>query len=231
MDTQTYKKVAFKRTAMSSIFPISQDAIAQIAADMSENGYDAEQPILLWKGEDEELGVLDGWHRYQAALRAGVEPVFETLTLSRGGALGLIINRNSRRRHLNKEQIVAAEVVIARASGRGATEAELIAHSKAAASTVQKLMTAPNEDLQKLVDGDINTREVRSGNDQKSTNQRRRGRAKQAECIPLLVRQQARIASINSVLNEKPADLNKAIVDAGIVVFEEKRDEVIVGAK
>ena len=47
----------------------------------------------------DELGVLDGWHRLQAALRAGVEPVFETVELSVGGALGLIVNRNSRRRH------------------------------------------------------------------------------------------------------------------------------------
>ena len=33
-------------------------------------GYDERFPILTLDGD-----IVDGWHRYQAALRAGVEPV------------------------------------------------------------------------------------------------------------------------------------------------------------
>ena len=40
---------------------------------MKENGFDRDFPILI-KGND---GIVDGWHRYEAAKLAGVEPVFE----------------------------------------------------------------------------------------------------------------------------------------------------------
>ena len=47
--------------------------------------------------------ILDGWHRYRAALDAGVEPDFEPFYAEVDGtAEGLVVDKNLYRRHLSK---------------------------------------------------------------------------------------------------------------------------------
>ena len=60
------------REPNSAIYPRSQAAIDSIAANMKGHGFDLDFPIIVKDGE-----IVDGWHRYQAALQVGVEPVFK----------------------------------------------------------------------------------------------------------------------------------------------------------
>lgn len=55
-----------------SLFPIREEVLASITGSMNEKGYDANQPIILWK---EQNIVIDGHTRLQAAKIAGVETV------------------------------------------------------------------------------------------------------------------------------------------------------------
>lgn len=64
------------RSKFSAFVPVDESAIRVIVEDMKEHGYDPSFPIIV--ETNEETGndeIVDGWHRYQACLRADVEPV------------------------------------------------------------------------------------------------------------------------------------------------------------
>lgn len=67
-----------------------------LAADMRENGYDEDKPIVLLDGE-----ILDGRHRHAAAIMAEVEPVFRKFTGKDPVAYAM---EKLRRQHLNDSQ-------------------------------------------------------------------------------------------------------------------------------
>ena len=67
--------MSMKRYAHSNIYPIDKAAIEAIAENMRVNGYDQTQPIMLKDG-----AIVDGYHRHEAALRAGVQPKFRKRT-------------------------------------------------------------------------------------------------------------------------------------------------------
>ena len=64
----------------------------ELVEDVRKNG--VRQPVTLYEGR-----VLDGWHRYRAALEAGVDPPFEDYAGDDPG--GFVISANLHRRHLN----------------------------------------------------------------------------------------------------------------------------------
>ena len=51
--------------------PYRGEQVSYLAERMKEVGFESIYPIRIWEGQ-----ILDGRHRYEAALEAGVEPVF-----------------------------------------------------------------------------------------------------------------------------------------------------------
>ena len=60
------------REPFEGLFPIDNKTLAAVTDDMREQGYDAAQPIILWK---EGGCILDGHTRLLAAQAAGIEDV------------------------------------------------------------------------------------------------------------------------------------------------------------
>jgi hypothetical protein len=93
-----------KTHPLADLFPpMTTDEMASLVEDIKANGL--AQPIVTHEGK-----LLDGRHRYQACLQAGVEPQF---TEFRGGdALAFVISANLNRRHLTESQraMVAAKL-------------------------------------------------------------------------------------------------------------------------
>ena len=83
--------------------PMTTEEMASLVEDIKANGL--AQPIVTHEG-----AILDGRHRYQACLQAGVEPQFSEF---RGGdALAFVLSANLNRRHLSVAQraMVAAKI-------------------------------------------------------------------------------------------------------------------------
>jgi hypothetical protein len=82
----------FHRFAL--LFPqLEVSELNQLAEDIKANGL--AEPITLYEGK-----VLDGRNRWRACEIAGVEP--KTVPYDGGNALGFVISRNLRRRHLTQ---------------------------------------------------------------------------------------------------------------------------------
>jgi len=72
--------------------PFTDDEFADLVADITANGQHL--PIMLYEGK-----VLDGWHRYQACIKAGVKAHGEPYTGSNPAAF--VCSANLHRRQLN----------------------------------------------------------------------------------------------------------------------------------
>src|SRR5690625_4875216 len=89
-----------------NIYPEAEgDDFQFIVADMRANGYDERQPIYLYEG-----AILDGWNRYRASQKAGVEPVTKIFEGTDSEAIAFMA-RTNKRRNLNSWQkaAIAAE--------------------------------------------------------------------------------------------------------------------------
>ena len=146
-----------KRFSHSNIYPISKQAITSIAANMTEYGFDRDFPILTKEG-----GIVDGWHRYQAALLAGVEPIFEEFDGDADDALRFVMRANGDRRHLNEGQKAAAAVVVNRKLGKDAQDiVKLAKNFGVAEATVNRLTSYSDDDLGQIVSGAKTQAEVK----------------------------------------------------------------------
>jgi len=86
----------YKRHELSALFPeVEEEVLANLADDIRKNGL--LEPIWLYNDQ-----VLDGWNRYQACLRAKVNPVFEEFTGNDSDALIFVVSKNIYRRHLKQ---------------------------------------------------------------------------------------------------------------------------------
>lgn len=79
--------------------PYKPETIDDIAADISAHGYRQDRPIILFEG-----CILDGRHRYEAALKAGVDPIFVEFQGTREGAINYVTSENVNRRMLNAQE-------------------------------------------------------------------------------------------------------------------------------
>lgn len=83
-----------KRHELSAMFgDMGKSEVSVIASSIRGDGLI--HPITLWQGQ-----VLDGWHRYQACLKAGVEPRFIEFDGDERAALAFVMAENEHRRHL-----------------------------------------------------------------------------------------------------------------------------------
>ena len=96
------------RTAppFSTLFPIREKTLDEIAADMKKNGYDHAHPITLWAGH--KATVIDGNTRLQAALKIGLTsiPVVLKEFPDEDAALRYAIKSQSNRRNLTDGELL-----------------------------------------------------------------------------------------------------------------------------
>jgi len=81
-----------------------------LVTSMQVNGYLEEQPIDLLDGQ-----ILDGWHRYNAAKEAGVEPKFRNFTGK--DPISYVKALNADRRHLTDNQRAQIAESLSKLSG------------------------------------------------------------------------------------------------------------------
>ena len=129
------------RHRSSCFIPVDDRAIAALVESMRKDGYREQFPILLMKDEDTgEDVIVDGWHRYQASIEAGVEPVFKYLSdlgiaAENGeGLTGYVVAANVCRRQMNSKRMVLA---LLRSGLRGLSESTLMNMTGASSSTVR----------------------------------------------------------------------------------------------
>lgn len=107
----------YKRHELSQIFPdMDESDIALLADDIKSHGQ--HDLIYLFEGK-----VLDGWHRYQACLQAGVNPRVQDY---RGkNPADFVKSKNWHRRHMNASQRAFAVVQLAEWAGSGKPKGDL----------------------------------------------------------------------------------------------------------
>lgn len=79
--------------------PYNPQAIDDISSDMQIQGYRTDRPIVLFEGK-----ILDGRHRYEAALKVGVEPSYLNFNGTEQEAIDYVTSENVNRRHLNNQE-------------------------------------------------------------------------------------------------------------------------------
>jgi hypothetical protein len=79
--------------------PYKPETIDDIANDMVANGYRHDRPVVVYEGS-----ILDGRHRYEAALKAGVDPIFVEFQGTKEEAINYVTSENVARRHLNNRE-------------------------------------------------------------------------------------------------------------------------------
>ena len=79
--------------------PYNPQAIDDISNDMQIQGYRTDRPIVLFEGK-----ILDGRHRYEAALKVGVEPTYVNFNGTEQEAVDYVTSENVNRRHLNNQE-------------------------------------------------------------------------------------------------------------------------------
>ena len=101
MDTLTIRTAA----PFKNLFPIRENLLNEIAADMKQNGYDFAHPIIIWAGH--KVTVVDGHTRLAAALKIGLTKVPITLKEfeSEEEALQYAIKSQSHRRNLTDAEL------------------------------------------------------------------------------------------------------------------------------
>ena len=135
----------------SSVYPIDKEAIDSIAANMRENGYDGRFPILVVDGDK----IVDGYHRYEAAKIAGVEPVVEEFVGTEKEIYELVIRSNGDRRHLLGGQKAAALLLLNRRLGRDAKNIKEVMDSAGVKeSTINRLSSLSDDDLAGIASGE-----------------------------------------------------------------------------
>ena len=79
--------------------PHKPETVDDIANDMVANGFRLDRAIATYEGK-----ILDGRHRYEAALQAGVDPIFAEFQGTKEEAIAYVTSENVARRHLNSRE-------------------------------------------------------------------------------------------------------------------------------
>jgi len=103
MDTLTIRTA----TPFKDLFPIREELLNDIAADMKENGFDPLYPIVIWAGH--KVTVVDGHTRLAAALKIGMTkvPIVLREFADEKDALHFAIKSQSKRRNLTDAELMS----------------------------------------------------------------------------------------------------------------------------
>ena len=131
----------YNRHPKSEIFPsMNEQEFGALVESMKVNGFDKSFPIMTFENQ-----IVDGWHRYRAALKANVTPEFRAWRGAKAKLQAFIIYANSTRRHLSKAAHAAA-LIKARVQGVSLTDKEIAKIAGVSQPTVseQKRLRAKN---------------------------------------------------------------------------------------
>ncbi len=97
------------RLPFSTLFPRSETVLETLTKSMRETGFNLGHPIHVWTDAPDGYVVLDGHHRLEAALAAGLEevPVHRLYFASEKDALEYAIAQQRDRRNMNPEELRA----------------------------------------------------------------------------------------------------------------------------
>jgi ParB family chromosome partitioning protein len=89
-----------------SLFPIREDVLARIVADMKKNGFDKARPITVWAGQ--KFTVVDGHTRLLAARKLGIPsvPIVFREFANEREALKYAIDSQRNRRNLTDAELL-----------------------------------------------------------------------------------------------------------------------------
>lgn len=93
------KKVDWQYHEICLWLPHKPETVEDIANDMLANGFRLDRAIATYEGK-----ILDGRHRYEAALKAGVDPIFAEFQGTKEEAIAYVTSENVARRHLNNKE-------------------------------------------------------------------------------------------------------------------------------
>lgn len=128
------KKEKLKAHELCKMFPAMTDTdYNNLVKSLETFGFDPEKPVYTYKG-----AILDGIHRYTAALELEIDPVLKEYTGD--DPLGFVAKSNLVRRHLTPSQAAAV----------GAEIADMMKLSRAEAGKKGGRGNKANADLQKL---------------------------------------------------------------------------------
>ena len=200
--------VTLQRYKKSSWYPISEEAIESIAQNMRENGFDSNFPILV-KGD----WIIDGYHRYEAATRAGVEPVVKEFEGADEDILRFVLRANGDRRHLNLGEKAAAAIIINRKLGKDMEDVAQVARAAGLKEAkVNEFISYSNDDLAGIVDG-TKTQEAVKQKKAKSTQTN--------PTYTLTKGQAAKVASLSITMDERSKKLLARAFDLGLKALED----------
>ena len=208
MSKEKEQSKTLKRHHASCFVPIDKRAIAALVESMRKDGYREQFPILLMKDEDKgEDVIVDGWHRYQASIEAGVEPVFKYfselgITGENGEVAGYVVAANVCRRQMNSKRMVLS---LLRSGLKGLTESTLMNMTGASSSTVRGGLSyhqlLPKKTQQSLLDGDVTTAMADSVVKRKrgTTNTHRAARVAPPSLSPIIMGEMAMVQDLEKV--------------------------------
>jgi len=78
--------------------PFIEDTVNKVANRMKLSGFDRNQSVLLYEGK-----ILDGRHRYLAAVKAGIDPIFSEFQGTREEAIEYVTMKQVERGHWSNE--------------------------------------------------------------------------------------------------------------------------------
>lgn len=93
------KKVDWQYHEICLWLPHKPETVEDIANDMLANGFRLDRAIATYEGK-----ILDGRHRYEAAIKAGVDPIFAEFQGTKEEAIAYVTSENVARRHLNNRE-------------------------------------------------------------------------------------------------------------------------------
>ena len=99
LESMTTDKPEWQYHEVCLWLPHKPETVEDIANDMAANGFRLDRAIATYEGK-----ILDGRHRYEAALQAGVDPVFVEFQGTKEGAIAYVTSENVARRHLNNQE-------------------------------------------------------------------------------------------------------------------------------
>ncbi|MCY3941352.1 MAG: ParB N-terminal domain-containing protein [Gammaproteobacteria bacterium] len=88
----------YQRHPQSEIYPrMDESEYRALVESIRDQGFHADKPVVVYEEQ-----IIDGWHRYNAALEAKVEPLIRQWEGKPDGLVPYVIASNSTRRHLSK---------------------------------------------------------------------------------------------------------------------------------
>jgi hypothetical protein len=78
--------------------PFIEDTVNKVAKRMKLSGFDRNQSVVLYEGK-----ILDGRHRYLAAIKAGIDPIFSEFQGTREEAIEYVTMKQVERGHWSNE--------------------------------------------------------------------------------------------------------------------------------